>query len=78
MASELTVTTISIQYCGGWGYGKYARAVQAILAQEFEDSLAVQMIEDPGKTGNFESKCSWKLPYSKADQIGNPGFIFYF
>ncbi len=45
---------VSIQYCGGWGYGPYAYALGEVLAAEFDDKVKIEYLKDEGKTGNFE------------------------
>lgn len=47
--------TVKIQYCGGWGYKKYAVALQGQLEKEFsKEDLEVTFLQDFGTTGNFE------------------------
>ena len=48
--------TISIQYCGGWGYGRYCNALSSYLQDKFGDDIEIEAIRDPGTTGNFEVK----------------------
>ena len=45
---------VSIQYCGGWGYGPQAYALGDVLAAEFDSDVKIQYIKDEQKTGNFE------------------------
>ena len=51
---DTKVLTIHIQYCGGWGYGRYSRALKDYLKQEFGTLVEVQEEMDRGITGNFE------------------------
>ena len=47
--------TVKIQYCGGWGYKRYALALQKKLRDEFTtDDLEITFLQDFGTTGNFE------------------------
>ena len=51
---DTNVLTITIQYCGGWGYGPYSRSLKQYLIQEFGTLIQVQEMKDRGITGNFE------------------------
>ena len=48
------VLTITIQYCGGWGYSPYSRSLRQYLQQEFGSLIDIQEKKDRGITGNFE------------------------
>ena len=54
---------VSIQYCGGWGYGPHARAVAQIVKER--TGVEVKLIHDSGVTGNFEILVNGVLVYSK-------------
>ena len=45
---------VTIQYCGGWNYGPAANSLKKVLEEEFAGDIDVQLIRDPGVTGNFE------------------------
>jgi len=67
------VVTLNIQYCGGWGYGKYFDSLAAFLYEQFDDSeIALVAQEDRGTTGNFEITHveSGKLIHSKRQGRG--------
>ena len=52
--AEEKVATIQIQFCGGWGYGRFYNMLCVALEDEFEDQVEVTYIRDQGVTGNFE------------------------
>lgn len=44
---------ITIQYCGGWGYGKYAEYSRKLILEAYP-SAKVAVKKDNGTTGNME------------------------
>ena len=47
--------TVQVQYCGGWGYGRYFNELKAFLEQQpFASDVSVVGLRDHGITGNFE------------------------
>jgi len=57
--------TVSIQFCGGWGYGPKFRAARDLLVQKYGDKIDVVSIQDANVTGNFEIKVNGVLVHSK-------------
>ena len=51
---DTQVLTIQIQYCGGWGYGRYSHALRDYLKQTFGNTIKIVESMDRGITGNFE------------------------
>jgi len=57
--------SVSIQFCGGWGYGPKFRAARDLLVQKYGDKIDVVSIQDANVTGNFEIKVNGVLVHSK-------------
>lgn len=51
---DTQVLTVQIQYCGGWGYGRYSHALRDYLKQTFGNTIKIVESMDRGITGNFE------------------------
>lgn len=66
--------TIHIQFCGGWGYGRYASALKTFLeSQPFASDIKVTYGRDSQITGNFEVTIveTGKLIHSKRRGMGH-------
>ena len=62
----MSKVTVNIQYCGAWGYGKYAKALSSSIASYFGDGVVdVTFEKDSGATGNFEVTMNGTLIHSK-------------
>ena len=46
--------TMAIQYCGGWGYLKYANEIQAQVDAKYPEKFNYVFNKDAGTTGNLE------------------------
>ncbi len=64
---------VSIQYCGGWGYGSRFNSARALIVKEFPSGVDVVPREDSGVTGNFEVSVNGVLVHSKKTQ--GQGFL---
>lgn len=68
MASKVVV---SIEYCGGWGYGpRYGELADKIKASVPEADVSGHV----GRTSSFEVTINGKLVYSKLSQGAFPVF----
>merc|ERR1719424_2202258 len=56
---------VKIQWCGGWGYGKNAKATEEMILGWFPEGVHVVQMKDPGTTGNFEITVDGELVHSK-------------
>ena len=71
--NESAKVKVSIQWCGGWGYGAKFRAAKDILDKKFPDSVDIISNKDPQSTGNFEITVNGTLIHSK--QTKGHGFF---
>lgn len=63
--ADAKVHELTVQYCGGWGYGsRYNKFVEAVKA-DFPGKFDFKALVDAGVTGNFEIKHGEALIYSK-------------
>ena len=46
--------TCTIQYCGGWGYLKYATEIQQRVDAKYPGKVNYKFNKDAGTTGNLE------------------------
>ena len=56
---------VTIRYCGGWGYGRFAQGLANLLDDEFPGKLKFKMDRDPGTSGAFEVTVDGELVHSK-------------
>lgn len=55
-------TSVSVEYCGSWGYDKHFIELQALIKSEFPD---VQVSGFVGGLGSYEVSINENLIYSK-------------
>jgi len=58
--------TVTVKYCGGWGYARYADALVDYLSKHLvEKDVALSTFKDPVVSGNFDVTVNGDLIYSK-------------
>ena len=63
--------TVTIQWCGGWGYGPRFRAAKALIENNYSsdpkalENISIVSKRDPKVTGNFEITVNGELVHSK-------------
>jgi selT/selW/selH-like putative selenoprotein len=63
--------SVTIQYCSGWGYARYATALSAFLLDEFGTKVKISSGPYPGgRSGAFEVTVGDQLVHSKLTMSG--------
>ena len=68
---ESKVFDATIEYCGGWGYGKYERYARELITAAYPESR-VNSVRIPGNSGKLEIIVNGKFAHSK---IGGDGYL---
>jgi selT/selW/selH-like putative selenoprotein len=60
---------VQIEYCGGWGYKRFATALSAFLQEEFGDKIHLtQAVYPGGLSGAFEVTAAGQVIHSKLNR----------